>query len=50
MTLRERDSCKQVRIEMTEIGNVVHSLASGKKIWEEVTAKYPSFTEQEASK
>lgn len=40
-TLRERDSCQQVRIPLSELPDIVRDLAIGRKQWTEVEAKYP---------
>ncbi|KAK5646462.1 hypothetical protein RI129_004926 [Pyrocoelia pectoralis] len=46
-TLRERDSMQQVRIILSELPCVVHELSYNKTRWEEVSAKYPKFEQQE---
>lgn len=50
VTLRERDSMDQVRIPLAEIADVVRNLAFSKIEWSDVTAKYPKFEQQEATK
>ena len=50
VTLRERDSCKQVRIPLDEVAKTVSSLSTNRMTWGDVTAKYPEFKEQEAMK
>ena len=40
VTLRERDSMQQVRIEMVEVGELVPKLCAGKETWAGVTGKY----------
>lgn len=40
-TLRERDSCQQVRIPLAELPDIVKDLAIGRRQWAEVEAKYP---------
>ncbi|KAJ3112047.1 Glycine--tRNA ligase 1, mitochondrial [Phlyctochytrium bullatum] len=47
VTLRERDSLKQIRASIPEIINVVKSLVDESITWNEVIAKYPEFTAQE---
>lgn len=49
VTLRERDSMKQVRIGLDEVAGVVRDLAVGRLVWAEVEQKYPVFEQQEAS-
>lgn len=49
VTLRERDSLKQVRIALEEVAGVVRDLATGRLSWTDVEAKYPKFEQQEAS-
>ncbi|XP_005092204.1 glycine--tRNA ligase [Aplysia californica] len=49
-TLRERDSMKQVRAPVSELPEIIKSLADGKRTWEEVLNNYPIFEQQEASK
>lgn len=49
VTLRDRNSMKQVRIAMDEVIEVVKDLSTGKLKWEEVMQKYPIFEQQEAS-
>lgn len=50
VTLRERDSTNQVRIPLADIADVVRNLAFSKIEWSDVTAKYPKFEQQEATK
>ncbi|KAJ1524813.1 hypothetical protein ONE63_009684 [Megalurothrips usitatus] len=40
-TLRERDSCQQVRIPLSELPTIVRDLAIGRRQWSEVESKYP---------
>ncbi|XP_021703521.1 glycine--tRNA ligase isoform X2 [Aedes aegypti] len=49
VTLRERDSMKQVRIGVDEVSQVVRDLARSRLTWSDVEAKYPKFEQQEAS-
>lgn len=49
VTLRERDSMKQVRIGLDEVSQVVRDLATNRLSWPDVEAKYPKFEQQEAS-
>ncbi|KAK0166702.1 hypothetical protein PV327_004192 [Microctonus hyperodae] len=48
-TLRERDSMKQVRINLDELPSVVRDLSCGKITWDKVEAKYPKFEQQESN-
>ena len=41
VTLRERDSCDQVRVPSSEVAAVVAALADGSSSWAETAAKYP---------
>jgi glycyl-tRNA synthetase len=47
VTLRERDSTTQIRIEVTEVAEVVRQLATGRTDWQQVTQKFPKFEAQE---
>jgi len=42
VTLRERDSTKQVRLKAEEVGPVMHELCMGKRTWDEVVKSYGS--------
>lgn len=46
-TLRERDSMKQIRVQLTELPELVRSLASKEMEWEGVCKQYPVFEQQE---
>lgn len=46
ITLRERDSTKQVRASQEEIFNAVKSLINGEETWEDVFARLPEFLSQ----
>lgn len=50
VTLRERDSMTQLRIPIDDIADVVRNLSYSKTTWEEISAKYPKFEQQETSK
>lgn len=41
VTLRERDTCVQVRIKTDEVVQVINSLLSKTTTWDEVCKKYP---------
>jgi len=41
VTLRERDSMKQVRLPATEVGDLLHDLCWGRKQWSDVLGSYP---------
>ncbi|XP_019129224.2 glycine--tRNA ligase [Larimichthys crocea] len=49
-TLRDRDSMRQIRAEVTELPGMVRDLANGTLTWAEVESKYPIFEGQETSK
>ncbi|XP_029314059.1 glycine--tRNA ligase-like [Cottoperca gobio] len=49
-TLRDRDSMRQIRAEVTELPGMVRDLANGTLAWAEVERKYPIFEGQETSK
>jgi glycyl-tRNA synthetase len=40
----------QLRIPLDDIADVVRNLSYSKASWEEISAKYPKFEQQEASK
>lgn len=42
VTLRERDSCAQVRMPMDEVPGVVRAIIEGGGTWAEVAGKYPA--------
>lgn len=43
VTLRERDSMKQIRIPIKDLGEVLMSLVNEEISWNDVLAKYPAF-------
>jgi len=43
VTLRERDSCDQLRIKVDEVASVVLQLCAGARSWKQVSASYPAF-------
>eukprot|EP00922_Rhytidocystis_sp_ex-Travisia-forbesii_P071282 GHVS01106394.1.p1 GENE.GHVS01106394.1~~GHVS01106394.1.p1 ORF type:complete len:645 (-),score=88.21 GHVS01106394.1:2511-4445(-) len=47
VTLRERDSMKQVRLQITEAVDAVSDIVQGRRVWEDVLQAYPLFVEQE---
>ncbi|CAH2281929.1 glycine--tRNA ligase [Pelobates cultripes] len=49
-TLRDRDSMRQIRAEISELPGIVRDLANGLISWAEVEKKYPIFEGQETSK
>uniref|UniRef100_A0A1A7YPQ7 Glycine--tRNA ligase n=1 Tax=Iconisemion striatum TaxID=60296 RepID=A0A1A7YPQ7_9TELE len=49
-TLRDRDSMRQIRAEVSELPGIVRDLANGTLTWAEVESKYPIFEGQETSK
>jgi len=42
VTLRERDTMKQVRLASTDVPSVLHELCWGRKTWEDILNTYPS--------
>ncbi|KAG8048104.1 hypothetical protein GUJ93_ZPchr0008g11385 [Zizania palustris] len=42
VTIRERDSKEQIRVDIDEIASVVRQLTEGQSTWADVSAKYPS--------
>ncbi|CAK7306932.1 Glycine--tRNA ligase [Vulpes lagopus] len=46
-TLRDRDSMRQIRAEVSELPSVVCDLANGSITWADVEARYPVFEGQE---
>ncbi|KAI4570478.1 hypothetical protein MJG53_006463 [Ovis ammon polii x Ovis aries] len=49
-TLRDRDSMRQIRAEVSELPGVVRDLANGSIMWADVEARYPVFEGQETGK
>ncbi|EPY80618.1 glycyl-tRNA synthetase-like protein [Camelus ferus] len=49
-TLRDRDSMRQIRAEVSELPSVVRDLANGSITWADVEARYPLFEGQETGK
>ncbi|XP_045558824.1 glycine--tRNA ligase [Salmo salar] len=49
-TLRDRDSMRQIRAEVSELPGIIRDLANGVMTWAEVESKYPIFEGQETSK
>ncbi|KAM6900785.1 LOW QUALITY PROTEIN: glycine--tRNA ligase [Xenentodon cancila] len=49
-TLRDRDSMRQIRAEVSELPVIVRDLANGATTWAEVESKYPIFEGQETGK
>ncbi|XP_058486606.1 glycine--tRNA ligase-like [Solea solea] len=49
-TLRERDSMRQIRAEVSELPGMVRDMANGTMTWAEVESKYPIFEGQETNK
>uniref|UniRef100_A0A671QD68 Glycyl-tRNA synthetase 1 n=1 Tax=Sinocyclocheilus anshuiensis TaxID=1608454 RepID=A0A671QD68_9TELE len=48
-TLRDRDSMRQIRAEVSELPEIVRDLANGAITWTEVESKYPIFEGQETT-
>lgn len=49
VTLRERDSMQQIRVEINEVPDLISKLVDLRLTWSDVTAKYPLFESQTAS-
>ncbi|NWS56294.1 GARS ligase, partial [Chunga burmeisteri] len=49
-TLRDRDSMRQIRAEISELPAIIRDLANGYLTWADVEAKYPQFEGQETGK
>ncbi|NWY42032.1 GARS ligase, partial [Sylvia atricapilla] len=49
-TLRDRDSMRQIRAEISELPGIIRDLANGYLTWADVEAKYPPFEGQETGK
>ncbi|NWI65344.1 GARS ligase, partial [Todus mexicanus] len=49
-TLRDRDSMRQIRAEISELPTIIRDLANGYLTWADVEAKYPQFEGQETGK
>jgi glycyl-tRNA synthetase len=47
VTLRERDTTLQVRIEVDKVGETLRHLSTGRVSWEQVTKQFPKFEAQE---
>ena len=47
LTLRERDSTKQVRAEENKIIEAIKDLVDGKKTWQDIESELPLFEGQE---
>ncbi|XP_032310081.1 glycine--tRNA ligase isoform X1 [Drosophila ananassae] len=50
VTLRDRNTMKQVRVGLEEVVGVVKDLSTARTSWEQVAQKYPLFEQQEATK
>jgi len=48
VTLRERDTTTQVRIEVEQVAEVLRKLSIGRTTWDKVTQQFPKFEAQEA--
>jgi len=46
-TLRERDSMKQIRVDIEQLPQLVSDLAQGRKEWHDVINCFPSFEQQQ---
>lgn len=47
VTLRERDSCMQIRLPKTEVTPCIFAIMHGKFTWEQMKKKYPVVTVDE---
>lgn len=47
VTLRDRDSTRQVRAEADKIIAAIHELVDGKKVWDDIEKELPIFEGQE---
>jgi len=47
VTLRERDSTTQIRIEVDKVGDVLRKLSTGRTTWAKVAGQFPKFEAQE---
>jgi len=50
VTLRERDSMKQIRANIDEMASILQGLSLGTISWGEICSKYPEFIEQQSTK
>jgi len=50
VTLRERDTFKQIRAKVDEIATILQGLSTGTVTWGEVCTQYPEFVEQQTTK
>jgi glycyl-tRNA synthetase len=41
VTVRERDSCIQIRLPKKEVSNIIHAIVHKRMTWEQVKQKYP---------
>lgn len=49
VTLRDRDTKRQLRIPIEDVSHVVHAFSNKKTNWMELSKKYPSFGAQMSS-
>ena len=42
VTLRDRDSLAQIRVEVADLGMVINQMSTGRKTWDEMAKKYPT--------
>lgn len=49
ITLRDRDSTRQVRADEAKIIDAIHSLVEGKKVWADIEKELPIFEAQEVA-
>ncbi|CAM2702879.1 unnamed protein product [Rotaria socialis] len=49
VTLRDRDTFKQIRAKIDEITSILQGLSSGTITWGEICSHYPAFVEQQST-
>ncbi|KAK1940353.1 putative glycyl-tRNA synthetase [Babesia divergens] len=47
VTLRERDSMEQVRVDSEQVADIIADLIRGRSTWDDVTKIHPIFTQQD---
>jgi len=47
VTVRERNSCSQIRVQLGEVPELVHKLCSEQLTWDQAKQMYPEFTAQQ---
>lgn len=49
VTIRERDTRKQIRVSIEQVATVVKEVVNGQSTWEDIMWKYPSHAAAAAS-